>query len=428
MVGSLLRRNIFYLIDTMNGSKIKKHYQDIKNIMNDKRTNYKQLNKLLKHAKETVPYYKEIDGNRLEYFPIVTKNDIKENYGLFRSQIYMNKPLHQMSTSGSTGTPFTVLQNLNKRKRTIADLIYFNDVADQRLGDRFMYIKAWPRKRTSLERVKQNVIPIDILHQDGPTLEKVREILKRDSNIKSILAYASSYDVLANYLLEKEDTPDMFNIKTLFSSSTLLSKETKEKLTKIFNCKIIDRYSNQENGVLAQTSETYGDFKINRASYFIELLKLDSDTPVGVGELGRIVVTDLFNFAMPMIRYDTGDLAKSDDINSDGLSSLQNIQGRRVDVIYDTKGRMLTPHTWSVILRKYRKLRQWQFIQEDKTKYVLKVNGGKGVYSKKEFDDTLRSILGSDAEIEIQFVDGIPISSSGKFKNTICNYKRGGNV
>ena len=52
-----------------------------------------------------------------------------------------------MSTSGSTGTPFTVLQNMNKRKRMFADLIYFNEICGQKLGEKYMYIKVWPKEK-----------------------------------------------------------------------------------------------------------------------------------------------------------------------------------------------------------------------------------------------------------------------------------------
>ena len=423
MIGPSLRRTAFWTIDTLNNSSTRKNYNEIKEIMKSGNSNKAQLSLLLEHAKNSVPFYKKLNFNNLTVLPILTKNDYKESYNDFQSEIYLKEALHQMSTSGSTGTPFTVNQDMGKRKRTIADLIYFNEIAGQELGDRYLYIKTWPKKKSKFESIKQNVIPIDILHLNEETLEKIRDTLKKDTSIKSILAYASTYKALASFLSDKGDTSEVFNVKALFSSSALLDEETKKTLYQIFNCSIIDRYSNQENGVLAQTNSTFGEFYINRASYHIELLKLNSDKPAEAGELGRIVVTDLYNFAMPMLRYDTGDLAVSDDENRDSLKTLRSIQGRRVDIIYDTKGNVLTPHTWGVNMRKYSNLKQWQFIQEDKKKYVLKVNGGEGIYSREDFENTLRSILGSDAEIVIQYVDEIPVLSSGKFKNTICNYK-----
>jgi len=94
-----------------------------------------------------------------------------------------------------------------------------------------------------------------------------------------------------------------------------------------------------------------------------------------------------------------------------------------VDVIYDTKGRKLTPvvlinHLWN-----FDKLKQYQFIQQEKNKYIFKINVAEEIYTKDEFDKVLRNILGQDAEIDIQFVNAIPVLSSGKFKKIICNYK-----
>ena len=102
---------------------------------------------------------------------------------------------------------------------------------------------------------------------------------------------------------------------------------------------------------------------------------------------------------------------------------MKTIQGRRVDVIYDTKGSRLTPHTWSVYMWKFDKLKQYQFIQEGAKKYTLKVNGAEGIYSDEELSSHLKTVLGDDAEITIEHVDGIPALASGKFKKTVCNYE-----
>lgn len=126
---------------------------------------------------------------------------------------------------------------------------------------------------------------------------------------------------------------------------------------------------------------------------------------------------------MPIIRYDTGDLAISDDLDRQNISTLRSIQGRRIDMVYDTQGNVLTPHTISVHMKKYKQLKQWQFIQEDKTYYILKVNGAEGIYMKDDFVDSFKKILGEDALVEVKYVNEIPVLSSGKFKNTICNYK-----
>ncbi|WP_342560331.1 hypothetical protein NSQ95_03825 [Psychrobacillus sp. FSL W7-1457] len=423
MARKTLRGTVFWGVDALKGKTIKQHYQHIKQIMESNTSNNKQLQSICSHACNTVPFYKSFKSSNFNDLPVVTKNHYKEMYPSFQSEIHLNNVYHQMSTSGSTGTPFTVNQDKAKRERTMAEVIYFNEIEGQTLGQKYMYFKAWPEKRTKLEKLKQNLVPVDVLRLDEDALESIRDTLKKDKQINSCLAYASSYEILSNYIYNKGDTPDMYNLNVIFSSSSLLKEETREKLEKIFGCPIIDRYSNQENGILAQTKSNDQVFKVNRASYYIELLSLDSDEPAKPGELGRIVVTDLYNHAMPIIRYDTGDLAISDDLDRQNISTLRSIQGRRIDMVYDTQGNVLTPHTISVHMKKYKQLKQWQFIQEDKTYYILKVNGAEGIYMKDDFVDSFKKILGEDALVEVKYVNEIPVLSSGKFKNTICNYK-----
>lgn len=425
MFGSWIRRNGFWALDALKGGTVRNHYKDIRSKMLGNSNNEQQLIKLLEHAKATTPFYKDLCVQRIEDFPVVTKVEYKEKFNLFQSELFLGKPLHCMSTSGSTGTPFTVNQDMNKRSRTLADIIYFNEIIGQNLGDKFIYFRVWTdkNKKTKWEQFQQNLIPFDILHLDDDNLEKIRQLLKKDKSIVSALAYASTYEHLVNYLASKNDEPAMFHIKVLVSGSEVLDMNTKHLLKKHIGCSIIDRYSNQENGIIAQTADLSDEFKVNTASYYVELLELDSNEPAQEGKLGRIVVTDLYNFAMPIIRYDTGDLAIKCGNSSDGVNKFKTVQGRRVDTIYDSKGNKLTSHTWSVHMWKFDKLKQYQFIQNDAKKYVLKVNGAEGIYTKEEFDDTLRNILGADAEIDIQFVNTIPVLASGKFKKTVCNYK-----
>lgn len=269
----------------------------------------------------------------------------------------------------------------------------------------------------------QNLTPINILHLDDETLENIRQRLKQKPYINSCLAYASTYEHLVRYLRSQGDTPDMFHTTAFVSGSEVLSMEMKKKIKETVGCKVIDRYSNEENGFLAQTGDCSEEFRVNIASFKIEILKQDSDEPVKIGEVGRVVVTDLYSFAVPLIRYDTGDLAIKGAEKDGWTTVLHSIQGRRVDMIYDTEGRKLTAHTWSVYMWKYEKLKQYQFIQEGKKQYTLKLNGAEGVYDDEEISTYLKTILGKDAEITIQHVDGIPVLASGKFKKTVCNYQ-----
>jgi phenylacetate-CoA ligase len=218
----------------------------------------------------------------------------------------------------------------------------------------------------------------------------------------------------------------MFNVNTIIGFGEAFPKSTHKKLRRVFNGNIVSLYSNQECGMLAQECVENREFHVNGASYHIELLKMDSDDPVSVGEHGRIVVTDLFNHAMPLIRYDTGDVGISKEEAECGWNSqvLSSIEGQKVDIIFDTKGNKKSPHKISVILEPFNKLLQYQFIQEDAKRYTLKLNGAEGHYEDAAFVDLLKDFLGKDAEIVIEHVQEVPVLASGKRKEVVCNYKR----
>ena len=84
--------------------------------------------------------------------------------------------------------------------------------------------------------------------------------------------------------------------------------DARQGIKDLFGCPVISRYSNQECGLISQQCKLGTEYHINTASFYVEILDLEKDISVEDGKLGRIVVTDLYNKAMPMIRYDTGDL------------------------------------------------------------------------------------------------------------------------
>lgn len=425
MFGDWIRRCGFWTLDFLRGGDIRRNYKDIRLCLKNKEINTEQLSKLLKHAVSTTEFCKNFSPDDINSFPVITKAEIKSKWDEMYSSEHKGKPVHHMSTSGSTGTPFVMDWDMGKRKRQLAELIYFNELAGQKLGQSFIYFRVWTErnKKSKMQEYMQNLTPIDILHLDDSVLENVRQRLKRKPYINSCLAYASTFEYLAKYLQSKGDTPDQFHTSTFITGSEVLNMEMKKTIKQTVGCRIIDRYSNEENGFIAQTQDLTDIFDVNTSGFYVEVLKPESDEQCEIGELGRIIVTDLYGFAVPLIRYDTGDMAIKASEKDGWTTALKSIQGRRVDVIYDTKGSRLTPHTWSVYMWKFDKLKQYQFIQEDAKKYTLKVNGANGIYRDEDFISHLKTVLGDDAEIVIEHVDGIPALASGKFKKTVCNYQ-----
>jgi phenylacetate-CoA ligase len=308
-------------------------------------------------------------------------------------------------------------------------MMYLWGKAGYQIGMRYVFFRIWTslNRKSKLTAWARNILMWDVGRQDQGNLEKIRITLKSDCNIKMFIGFPSFLETLADYLLTCGDTPEMYHIKTIIAYAEALPEITREKLKKVFNCIIVSLYSNQENGMLAEGCVENKEFHVNSASYHIELLKMDSDDPVSVGEPGRIVVTDLFNHAMPLIRYDSGDIGIWKKAAECGWNSqvFSSIQGRLIDIILDTQGNQISPHKINVLMWPFDKLLQYQFIQESAKQYILKLNGAVGHYEDSTFEDMFKGVLGQDADIVIEHVTEIPVLASGKRKFVVSNYGKG---
>lgn len=178
-----------------------------------------------------------------------------------------------------------------------------------------------------------------------------------------------------------------------------------------------------ELGILGQDMGDGGEYTLNWGSYYFECLKIDSDEPTEQGEVGRIVITDLFNYAFPIIRYDTGDLGIMEYPSDGSFPVLKEIYGRSRDCIYTVDGKLLSPAKISVSMWGIEGIKQWQFIQEDEKEYVLKLNAENDL-NLTIVIDKLKDVLGESANIDVLFVEEIPVVSSNKRRAIVCNYKK----
>jgi phenylacetate-CoA ligase len=232
--------------------------------------------------------------------------------------------------------------------------------------------------------------------------------------------------MIAQYMERNNIFLDNLGLTSAVANSEYLNPYTKTTLGKHLNTQILSRYSSEEIGIIAQqTLNSPNSFVINHASYVVEVLQFDNNESVKPGEFGRIVVTDLFNFAMPIIRYDTGDIAKL-GINDEGVIQLDEIEGRKMDVIYDSDGNLISSFVvYTKFYKYYHLLKQYQFIQQSEKDYEVKLNLQGNTFA---FEDDLIAIIksdfGEDSNVTITYVDEIPPLSSGKRRKVVNNYKK----
>ncbi len=425
-----LRHRLFWLNDAVRGGAVRKHLSDITELMTSSDSGLvdeqvrQRLEHILHHAQATTEFYRRVDvRSGLPGFPVIDKNTIRRNLSDFLSSTFQDHERIPAVTSGSTGTPFKVFHSKGKKQRNTADTIYFASLAGYTLGSKLYYFKIWSdyNKKSGLLQNMQNITPIDVLNLKA-NAERIIHKLNQNSSSVNFLGYVSAFETLCKYLDKSNTLSGKLKVNSIITMSESLNDYTKASAEKYFSCPVLSRYSNIENGIIAQ--QTIADknlFVINRASYYVEILDEASDEPVPPGMPGRIVVTDYFNEVMPLIRYDTGDLGVMQEKVVGGILQFvfTRIDGRKLDQIYNTKGELISSYIVYKNMWKYTELEQYQFVQKDRRSYVFKVCIADTFEREQQLIDEFKVYLGADADFSVEYVKEIPLLKSGKRKKVV---------
>lgn len=423
------RAVVFWLRDALRGGVISKYSKEVKSYLEstDYIENEAQLKHILDYSSQNVEFYKPYSAYKsISDFPVINKIIIRENENRFIAPGYDKEKLFKEETSGSTGTPLVIYQDGIKRRRATADTIVFSEYAGDEFGCKCYYSRVWNahnRKSALLARI-QNIVMQDSDKLGDADLEAFITKLERDRSKKSVLIFASSLVALYQYALRREKKPQA-KIECFITMSESLPENVRVGVSELFNTVVVSRYSDCECGIIAQQCAHSNEYHVNTGSFYVEILKFDSDQPAAEGEMGRIVVTDLYNHAMPLVRYDTGDVGiyalKSEC--GKGAKVLTRVDGRRVDCFYATNGEMLSPYVINNTMWRFTELRQYQFVQNGKNDYLLKLNAQpNSKIREEELLYAIKDYIGDDANINVEYVDEIPLLASGKRKQVICNY------
>ncbi|MBR0150926.1 MAG: hypothetical protein IJP89_06155 [Synergistaceae bacterium] len=378
------------------------------------------LDAILSYATAFSEFYRPYRGFKsLQDFPIITKTIMKENWDAIAVPEY-DSVLKEKRTSGSTGTPFRVVLDKYKHSRLIATLKVVRASVGVLSHEKTLFVSGSVRWKTPIPQERQerdNVYYVDSGFMDS---DSVGAFIKRlsDENFRTMTAMASHLDRIA-YLAEHKQLPEWTgDFIAVFSTSEALKESTREIISEYFRCPVYSFYGNEENGMFSFEDGSGLGQRVNTADFFFEVLKMDSDTPADEGELGRLVITDLFNKAFPMIRYENGDLVAKKTMD-DGRVYFTQVAGRKADMLYATDGRMIQFFAAASFLRKFIDIKQFQVIQEDYHNFTLILNTDNRSY-EEEMVRQLRSVFGEDSYYKFEYVDEIPKLRSGKHRMTVC--------
>lgn len=424
IIDEKLRWYGFWFLDRLKGGKVRKYYEEIRDSYKNgtpvDRTKEK-IQSLIAHAVKTTEFYKKYPENSsLEDLPVVNKDTFREHYEEFLSSLYKDAPDNRvMCTSGSTGTPLRMIQNKDKIDHNTAAGIFLGAVVGYYIGMKEAFIRVWVNnvKKSKFRLIQENLIMMDSSRMDDEALGKMAEIIAK-KKVKCLVGYSSALGELSRYIEEHAVDCSRFSMRAIIPISETMPEPVRRKMEQQFGCPVQAWYSNEENGIMGVQNQKNEGYHIDTESYYYEILKMDSDEPAESGELGRIVITDLYNYAFPILRYDNGDTAVAQRVEKNGRYKLylEELYGRRSDLIYSCDGKAVTPYIITNNLWDIKGVKQYRFIQEDIKKYTLWLNGDPAQMDQKEILGRIRPYLGEEAEITVELVDEIPVLASGKRK------------
>lgn len=427
-----LRGSVFWTLDWLRGAPVARAVQELRRaeqlgLGNAEvlRSREQALEGLLKHAVGTVPFYEGLDASAgLTSFPVIDKKTFRSN----QRDLLSTKPFRHvrtMRTSGSTGAPFAVEQDRGKTHRVQAELIYFNSKLGWRVGEPLPFLKILDAS-SSRSRIRQwltNNRVIDVSNLDALQVAQELSLLRGGL----LMSYASTLDGL------KSAAPRMRPLvqgvlRAILSGAEPLYEDTRQAIESLFGCPCVSRYSNQENGVLAQEDRTKGVFVVNSVNYVIEVLDMHEDRAADEGSVGRIVVTDLHNQRTPMIRYDTGDVAAlTTERRADGatVQTLTRLSGRRWDHLFAEDGSWVSAHILTNMFRNSPHVYQFRCTQHALGAFTLELEVAPEFRDEDAVLKRLRDVLGDGAAIEIAYMDHLESAPSGKRRVVINEILQG---
>ena len=232
--GEVLRREVFNLLDAAKGGRLKKlkevnKHEIVEGVTEDYME--RRVQTLLSYVKQHSPYYKEHpEWTKLEDFPVMTKGDFIEHYDeVLVDCVREQGNLYRLSTSGSTGTPFTVLCDGDKMSRVNMNFISCMELNGFRMGMKRGEFRAWIKGKNTISKwksFKNNLIMVDISNMGDESLDKIcRDIEKK--KIQVLVTYSSALTALTQYIRKTGRDISRWSVEMVFSMGEALPQETR---------------------------------------------------------------------------------------------------------------------------------------------------------------------------------------------------------
>jgi phenylacetate-CoA ligase len=278
-----------------------------------------RLQKLLHHTYQQVPYYRKsfqksglnlqslIEINKI---PLLSKSDVRTNihFSMF-SDDHVKKQMLRVQTSGSTGQPFICYADKFQLEMRLATTLRALEMTGWRFGDK--QLRLWhqtlgmSRKQAFQEKIDSILLRRKFVPAFEMTEVSVSKLFSMIERYRPVLidGYAESLNFISMFAPHSTRRERI----SVMSSAQQLTPETRNLIREKLNARVFDKYGSREFSGIAYQCAEGKNFHVQDESYIVEIL-VDGRKALP-GEVGELVITDLNNFSVPLIRYRIGDLA-----------------------------------------------------------------------------------------------------------------------
>jgi phenylacetate-CoA ligase len=420
---------------------------------------FSRLRALLTHAYETVPFYcdqwrriglypADIDDfDAFRRVPILTKADFRAHGQDMLSYSYTPAQLIRKKTSGSTGVSLEIFLDEDSRQWKRACVLRSDQWSGWRFGEPVAKVWGNPEFRSRgwrgvfRNRLLDREYYLDTLHMDEAALARFARLLHK-KRPTLIFGHAHSVYLLAQYLkagirsqesgVRTSLTADScFRPKGIITTAMVLHSWQRRTIEEVFGCPVTNRYGCEEVSLIACECERHHGLHVNADGVFVEIMRADDTGALThsarPGEPGSVVVTDLTNRAMPIIRYQVGDVAVLSErvcTCGRGLPLLERIEGRDADYVVTPAGELIS----GISLTENFALQvpgvvQFQIVQETVGRFLFRLVRGPefGPGSLKRLGALATRHFGPEVEYRCEYLESIPPEPSGKYRFCISN-------
>lgn len=410
--------------DIQFASKIQ--FKDVKSI---KAYQEEKFLKLINHAKENVPYYKDSLENISsvdDIFKIdfLTKDKINKYNVELRAKNISPERFISNSTSGSTGESLKFYSDSENYYRKAVS-IRGDGWAGLKYGNKALLFWGAERdiekNKSIYKKIKHNFIIrnkiVSTYNMSDVDLGNfIDKINKYKPNI--IVSYPTPLFHLSQFI--EQNKTKFWIPKSIITSSETLFPFQKEKIERVFKRKIFNRYGSREFGHIASECEKHDGMHINIDRFVLEIINSKGEN-CKPGELGEIVITDLDNYVFPMIRYKIGDIGVMYDKRCScgrNLPLLEKVEGRVFDLIEGVNGNTVAGTFWTLLRNKIKGWNKFQVVQvkKDQLKIIVEKNEDIEDDFNEKVSQLVKEKLGEEMIIDIKFIDKIPLTKTGKHR------------